>query len=354
MRSPMRGASRNGQSLKVCIALASMMVPAVVVGQSLEPLDLSQPSPEEEKEVPIGTFVLRLENRAPGAEYQLRWQLRKDILGPPLQFLAGEGEVSEPCKEFDTAIGKLAAETAETEVKGLVKNVENLRPGCSSDVLRDKADKVIAHTTEERTVAILIYDSVLEVTVTNLTTDKEWNAIYRAPSSGEWFGHYGFAFVPSEDERFFVKTIDDQPGKFRITEQADNQEFDFVPAVLFSYMPARWSHRYTAWSATGGLGFDLSNPVVFLGGSLAFRQNLLLVAGAVWHEEMHLNGRYKDDDVIGENLSEDQLSETTYDIAWFVGVSFRFDTAPLTHKKETTPKAPPKAEEKETDEPPSD
>jgi hypothetical protein len=65
---------------------------------------------------------------------------------------------------------------------------------------------------------------------------------------------------------------------------------DFVPAIFFTWLPRKWENRSWAFSPVGGLGFDVSSPVVFVGGAAMFNQNLSFLAGGVFHQQKRLDG----------------------------------------------------------------
>jgi hypothetical protein len=138
--------------------------------------------------------------------------------------------------------------------------------------------------------------------------------------------------LPNDDTLFFSNPLEGEAGKFRITRKSDNRDYDFAPAIFYAWMPEAWRGNYASFSLAGGLGFDLSDPVVFLGPAVTIRHNLTVVAGVVMHKERRLNGEYNVDDVISESLSEEQLHEDTYNPTWFAGLSFRFDSRPDSHK----------------------
>ncbi len=80
---------------------------------------------------------------------------------------------------------------------------------------------------------------------------------------------------------------------------------------------------------TGGLGYDLSAPTVFLGASVLYRTNLQVVAGVVMNRQRRLRGEYQAGDVLKESLDLDQLTEKTYRPNVFFGVALRLGKSPF-------------------------
>ena len=80
----------------------------------------------------------------------------------------------------------------------------------------------------------------------------------------------------------------------------------------------------------GGLGFDLSKPVVFVGWQFTYNQNYTLNLGLVAHPETRLDGQYEVGQVLKEALTPDKLEDdSSYGVAGFIGVSFRFGKNPF-------------------------
>jgi len=74
---------------------------------------------------------------------------------------------------------------------------------------------------------------------------------------------------------------------------------------------------------------------VMAGPSLLIADNVSLSGGLVFTQKNVLMGKYKDGDVVKENLEFDQLHDKKYMLEWFFSLAIRFDTNPFA-KKETT------------------
>lgn len=299
--------------------------------------DLQAPLTLEDPPVMVssGTVSVRVINKAPTGRYRIDWELRRTAI-PPLELpTAGiEEEPDTTCSHLRATTDTLLKCDDEAKVPDLVERIKDaLEKSCDSTV-ENSASQAIARTRSSPIVVEMGSDAQLYVTVVRLADDgsetKRWEVVYKTEPSGEWFASYGFTFIPSDNDVYFSKSAG--PDSFQVTKEADNQEFDFAPAVFFSWMPGRLSTPALSPSLTAGLGFDLDNPVVFLGLSLSYHYNISLVGGGVMHQVTRLSGKYEPNDTITENLSEGQLSEDTYAFGWFFGVSFRFGGAPKTHE----------------------
>ena len=163
---------------------------------------------------------------------------------------------------------------------------------------------------------------------------KEWKYVYKTPSRGKWVTSYGFSFITNvfdEEKEYFSKAND---TAFVITRKIGNKKLNFAPSVFFTWMPSKCLNENFSFNFTGGLGFDLEAPTVFLGGSVFYNQNLSLVLGLTAHQQHYLNGQYSPNEIINENLSKEQLHEKLYTINPFFSLTFRFKENPEKELKE--------------------
>ena len=146
-----------------------------------------------------------------------------------------------------------------------------------------------------------------------------------------WSISFGFAFpfLFAMDETFFAKQIDTLDYLFVIKEKNNNDVMRFIPAIFISWLPKQDKSTIWAHSLTGGFGFDLQDPSVFLGGSIIYNRILSLNYGIAVHKVFRLRGEYKKGDIVRENLEFDQLHEKVYRYNFFLGLSFRFSSDPF-------------------------
>lgn len=313
-------------------------------------LDLSTPSPGFDTPISVskGPLLVQIINKVPTATYRVAWEIDMRIPPPlPIAPFQDAARIPAECVEVRVSLERLIAATTEQEVSTEVPKVRGailsaLANGCARDQsILLEANKTLAATTEKIEVD-LPYDSELRVDVVRFDAQAElktWQVAYRAPDGGQWLTSYGFTFLPNHDELFFSKSVDETAGTFKITRKSNNRKEDFSPAIFYAWFPEKLRGGYGSWSLAGGLGFDLSNLVVFLGPAFTVGHNLTIVAGVAMHKEKRLNGQLSPNAVISENLSEAQLHEETYKPTWFAGLSFRFDSAPATHKNPPSPPA---------------
>lgn len=182
--------------------------------------------------------------------------------------------------------------------------------------------------------------STLKVTLTKVDgsdNPKTWTLSLRVERRWEWTPSYGFMFIPNNDDRFYQAANPDGDG-FVLREKDDSLGFDFAAAVMYTYRKRLDTEKWwCSLGVTGGLGFDLSDPVVFAGVTYPATTNIGLHAGVVMHKQKRLRGEYDLESIVNDQLDEDQLHEKTYEPNWYIGLSFRFGSPPETHKNKKSP-----------------
>jgi hypothetical protein len=219
----------------------------------------------------------------------------------------------------------LAAATSEAGVKEIVnKAISDSSAGCMDEVLamiRAQTEQVI----DDPDVFTIGPAETIRITIAR-AGGATWTYVLEGKPSGEWRTTYGFFFVPDRDERYFTKETHptETTSKFTITKQPHRQNLDFVPTVLFTFLPysqigKKWSN---GWAA--GLGYDLQKPVLVAGYAGTYNENVVFTAGVAIHQQSRLIGRYKPSEEVKEALDSSQLVENTFAPNIYVGIGFRF------------------------------
>jgi hypothetical protein len=275
----------------------------------------------------------------------------------------------------------LQAARSEQQVAQVGVKFNSLGDSCTS-----KADKAAAQSAvtqfQDATTATLPNKITLAagervvLTLTRKASDKVpaqqigRYTISTAPIASQWLVFYGANFINSADEQFYANiNKGTSPATYTVTPQANRSNRQFAPSVNFMWLPAEnficdKSHVFSgclgrafAWRSgssdifgglSAGLGFGTnggtSNPVAFLGYGVGWGYNVVLTAGVAMHQEQRLVGQYNSGQVITENLTPAQLSQSVYTPRFFVGLLFRFGSNPFGSKsaspsttKTTTP-----------------
>lgn len=316
-------------------------------------IDLAEQDPGSERTLPFspGEYQVEITNKVPTKSYNIQGAVSAFTI-PPLQ-APGAGAAGllpgNPCLDLANATGNVNNAKDEDAVATAVAAVEEeLGKGNCLDPDRQKRAQEAIDSTRETLAALFQVASGQELKVVVSQgagkDQKQWTVTYQTPARGRWFSSYGFVFVRNQDETYFSKAKAGTTDKFTITRKVDNQDYDFAPSLFFSWLPARLESRNFSFGPAAGLGFDQSNPIVFLGPMLTYNQNISLVAGVVMHKQKRLSGNYKVDQDVAENLTEAQLREETFRPNVFFGLSIRFGSNPFEAKKKAdTPTVKPAA-----------
>ncbi len=312
--------------------VAATLLARVAVCQELS-LDLASEKDVRVQVAPLTTATLVIQHAIPGKSYKIT--IEKGIT--PIQPLpeptaavptpsVPKAAVPNECVSLIDATEGLRSATDETAIPAaLTKLQASLKEG----KCQDQSYIAAAQLTIDKTTIKLpgIFDipigQSLKLTVQRSDdTTKSWQKVFFTAIRGNWIALSTLAFAPHRDKEYFAAPADN--GKFNITTSKNRKFADVIPAVLFTWLPTKQEEDYMVPSVAGGLGFDSSNPVVFFGGSLTFNQNLGVTAGLVLQKQNRLAGKYSVGQTVGENLTSQQLEESSYHPNVFLGFTYRF------------------------------
>lgn len=325
------------------LAVAALaLAPAALTAQepSFLVLDLAKAAPQEESSFPTGPVEVLLLNCIPEATYATSWAVQRQPIAQltlPQQTVApaqaGALAAADACTELDQAITELIASADESQVAARAAVVREKRAQCADPELGSEAERVLQSTQRRITLPVALGRGdrgTLTITrVSKAGESKTWTRVLDAPALGRWLNSFGFNFVANDDEEFAAQTVTGQQNQFRITSDEDREDYDFRPAVFFTWVPGGWDWTPASLGITGGLDFENGNVAVFLGPSLFFGDNLHLALGAAIHQVRRLRGEYDEGQILATQVAADQLTETTYRPSLFAGIGFRFDRSPF-------------------------
>lgn len=332
-----------------------------------------------------GTYTAKYIDKIPAASYTPSSKLSNHAIPAALN-LPTPAPLRASCVTLANAfMGKLDSVTCESEVSGLRAAIASqLAGGCSDAEIQQVTsdfDKLTTWT-DPNPLPALVDGDVLAVTVKrdsfitgaktlgtscakeSLTTaaDSSGRSAVAARTLGtwtysvgkleaQWLTLYGFNFAAGGNQDYFSKTNSGtNPTTYTITRKAGRGGKAFSPSVYFMRLPGEDGATFGRWAGwrqgdyfggiTAGLGFDFDNPTVFLGYGFGWGYNVLATAGVVMHKENRLNGQYNAGDVVSENLTSDQLTQSTYKPQAYIGLAFRFGSNPFkSTNTDTKPKA---------------
>jgi hypothetical protein len=312
------------------LVLSLCMTPLWAAAQAGRVVQLDLAAPIAEQPVDAGVPVeLRVVNLIPGRGYRFSIARRSETI-PPLTLPTTRSAVD--CSNLgDAFIAEAGAAASEVDVPAIIESSRSGAAGCSADELAALNKAIADNTTHGLDTYTLSKGERLIVKVERNGRTVEFTLATGA--RGEWRTFYGFTFLPDDDDEFFTKQNPDDATQFVITPEADREDLDFAPSILFVWTPARWVARDWSHGITAGLGFDLDNPIVFAGYALTYNENIAFTAGVALHKRNRLAGRYEPGEIVGSDLDSEQLSEATYGPSAYIGIAFRFDGNPFAREE---------------------
>jgi hypothetical protein len=287
--------------------------------------------------VPAGSKIkITVINIAPGAHYNFSYE-QYTVNPDPINTSGTFKE--EPAKQggvkgvLDTlpksAVELLSAETEEKQVAARIAaanlEVAGIVDNGARALAQAELNEIIAKTT--RTLepdVVLAADQGLKFTIQRAeagSAAKVWRRDFHVGGPGKFVSNYVFGFSPKRDDAFFSDPT--TTGKFKITEQVRRNKVDFVPLVLFGWIPASKGNDPHIHSFAAGLGFDLSHLVVAGSYLYTWHRNLGLTIGVLAQQQQRLKGQYHSGQEVGQNLTSADLTEAVWRPNVFAGISIR-------------------------------
>jgi hypothetical protein len=296
-------------------------------------LNLAENPTGADIEMPIaaGTaFRVRVINHVPNLTYNFR--ARRESI-PILPFSipgAGTRAATDQCEGVIGALEQdLDGATTETQVSQFIQNARAQANVCSTEKRKELETIIETATTYSFRAVVLDLGEQLIVEVSRVegTNTLTWKLTLTTGPRGAWLTSYGVGFLPDNDEEYFSQSIGND--QFQIAKKEPPNGLDYVPAFFFTWLPRKWENGDWSISPTGGLGFELSDPVVFVGGAVGFNQNLQFIVGGAFHRQSRLAGQFQEGQTINENLTSDQLAVKPYKFNFFFSLAFRFGENPF-------------------------
>lgn len=255
--------------------------------------------------------------------------------GAPGLVADGGGDSRETCDDTTRAeIGSAIAIFNETDTEPATRtNAAALRAeyASSSSACRRLVEVHLDSATKTIDLAELRRGQTLTLTISTQVpggTARQWRRAYTPGPRGSWKPVYSFTFIGRaiSERRYFAR----QSGsEYIVTRQHNRDWADFVPSVFFAWTPADADLDKPVWGWSGGLGFDMTSPVVMVGRTGRYNENIMFGFGIALHRQQVLQGRYSEGDKLSENLTETQMHSQSYRPNPFLSLGFRFGANPF-------------------------
>jgi hypothetical protein len=322
--------------------ISIFLLPAIALADTAtveRTIDLAQPL-NDDWSIPDGaTVTVKLIHKVPRASYNTQYP--KYTLNPSALDTANVFKPSPPptpptppsvplvtvaptgCPRLDALLKQLVNGT-EKDVQANLDAITAI-PACAAD----QAFITLAAETEETIPISDIYPSIgadegvlLKITrVSGTNPPPPWTLnIHPGTGNGKFLTNYTFGFALNRDKAYFANGTGNDA---KIAEQVKRDKAQMIPLVLFSFLSRDKAIQSGVFSWTAGLGYDLSNPVVALGGIWTWNRNIGISFGLLSQKQQRLKGKYHIGDPIAANTESKDLTDPTWGPNVFLGVSIR-------------------------------
>lgn len=316
-------------------------------------IDLSQnPGMEQVRSVnPDETLKLKIINKIPGKSYSVS-VIKENIpiseieLSNQLEGIATSGGGVARCAQFISSVMEIYEIENESDVPSKIQSIESeiirfqelFQTGVDQDpntgcdrIQIAKAQEIIRKTQQILEPYSLKAGQKLTVIVSTKddSIEKKWISVFTTGQKGEFQVSYGFSFITqmiSQENIFFTQQSGDT---YNITREVNRRSLTFAPSIFFTWAGKKSIENDFNLSISGGIGFDLESPTVFLGPTISYNQNIKFHFGLAANKQYSLYGKYSEGQQLDEQLNVDQLHEKIYKLNPYFSLSIRLKDNPF-------------------------
>jgi hypothetical protein len=288
-----------------------------------------------------GSYRFRVTNLRPVSPFPYSFRVVDTMLLEPeldlKDFFSKAGELADdPCIKASQNIAK-QLQKAETEsaVREQMSKARAELEGaeCSPQKVDRQLQQLRDITSYEIPQALALREArVIKIQVLNGEKSISEQA-FSAPQSSAWLFSYGFTFVRDKNDAYFSQPQPDVANSYTIEKSHRDATFDSVPSVFLARRTdGQREHKWCLGCRlmpVFGIGTDLEDVSAFLGLGAMFGDNVMVTVGGAVTRQDRLNGKYEVGQAIGQDLSNDQLVESTWDTTYYIGLTFRLGSASL-------------------------
>ncbi len=308
-------------------------------------LDLSGDTPKEGTVInvkPFSGIKVILANLIPGKKYYYHYESRiKEI--PHLKYESirvtkglDTTECSRAVNDLTEALNKIIVTNSESEVKVLKPEIEKQIKIIRSDndclnnnntSLIKKADSILSDTEETINITERLRQGEEMIITVNRNGEKEWKFILDSGERGRWMISYGAAYISNvfkQHREFAVRQVTNDSCYVTVLSK-DRDEGDLTPSVFYTWLPAADEGNNWVFGLSGGLGFNMSSPVVMAGVSVMYCWNLNLILGVSGRIVKRPSVKYQEFQLINASDAEN-LNRNTASFSPFLALTFRFES----------------------------
>ena len=293
---------------------------------------------------------IRLINCCKLYRYKVDWEFIQNITPPFEDLNSGNNSLPQCGKEIDAIKDELMNQESEEDIKKYVDQGRKLLETLTDTKCVALLKVYIAETEQLIPIpyAPLKNNQVITLTVTRVekdgkqVDDKKWVFVLKTPEKSRWLIHYGLTYAPSiisKTNHYYALADTSVANRYTITKENKNgpKPWENISATINFTYPFHAEPQGFDGGFTAGFGLSTGlNLSGHAGLSMIIGDNVILCTGIAMMQKYRLKGKYKDGQVIKENLEFDGLHEKVWLPELYFTIGFRFGSNPFAKKQETT------------------
>lgn len=310
-------------------------------------IDLSKKSGNTQT-ISIKEKSIRLISCSKKYRYKVDWKFIQNITPPFNNLFDGNSSLTNCGKEIDSIKDRLMNVGSEDSIKKYVDLGRTLLETLTDPKCVALLKAAIAET--EQLIPIpyspLKENQVITLTVTKVDKDgkqvgdSKWTFVLKTPEKSRWLIHYGLTYAPSvisKTNHYYSLADTSVANRYTITKENKNgpRPWENISATINFTYPFHSEPRGFDGGFTAGFGLSAGLELSGQAGlSMIIGDNVIVGTGIAMMQKYKLNGKYKEGQIIKENLDFNALHEKVWLPELYFTIGFRFGNNPFAKKSD--------------------
>ena len=291
--------------------------------------------------------MLRLVNCTKKDRYIVEWTFVQNKI-PIFQLTGGTASGNDCSPDVTDILGKLRNTESEDTIKKYVDKGNALIRKLDDAKCKEVLKASIAETEQLIPIpyAPLKDNQVITLTVTKVDKDgkqvgdSKWTFVLKTPEKSRWLIHYGLTYAPSvisKTNHYYSLADTSVANRYTITKENKNgpRPWENISATINFTYPFHSEPRGLDGGFTAGFGLSAGLELSGQAGlSMIIGDNVIVGTGIAMMQKYKLNGKYKEGQIIKENLDFNALHEKVWLPELYFTIGFRFGNNPFAKKSD--------------------
>ncbi|MBS1744982.1 MAG: hypothetical protein JST21_02305 [Bacteroidetes bacterium] len=310
------------------------------------PLDLSIKSGSNQTILTKEKYI-RLINCSKQNRYKVEWAFMQNLT-PEFKDVKGNQSTDDCGDDYVNIKKKLEISTSEDTIKKYVDLGRTLLETLTDPKCVALLKAAIAETEQLIPIpyAPLKDNQVITLTVTKVDKDgkqvgdSKWTFVLKTPEKSRWLIHYGLTYAPSvisKTNHYYSLADTSVANRYTITKENKNgpRPWENISATINFTYPFHSEPRGFDGGFTAGFGLSAGLELSGQAGlSMIIGDNVIVGTGIAMMQKYKLYGKYKEGQIIKENLDFNALHEKVWLPELYFTIGFRFGNNPFAKKSD--------------------